>query len=352
MSRLAVVTLLLAIAAGPLGAQVQVRSQAAEIRLTGRVQTQFNTTSVTGEPGSEFLIRRARFAAELTINQLVSGKIEPDYGEGTVGLRDVYLRLTFSPALRATFGQFKRPFDLFQLTSSTDILVIERTGKIRGVGACSGPGGVCSLSQLTEKLQFSDRDIGAMLDGVHHSGKVGYMVAITNGAGQNVADENGGKSFAGRLRATPSENLAIAVNLGLHDYVHPTRGDERAAAWGADLEAGSFEEGMHVQLGVVGGENWRNLVAGDPSTFLAAQAIVTYKVPLASTRYVTHVDPVGRLSWGDPNTAIGNDDGVLLTPGVVLHFAPRNKLAVNLDFWSPAQGPSEWSLKMQSYLYF
>lgn len=352
MSKQPVVTLALALMASPLAAQVQVRSQAVEIRLTGRVQTQFNATSVAGERRTEFLIRRARFTAEVQLTDFVSGKIEPEYGENRVQLRDVWLRLTFSPALRATFGQFKRPFDLFELTSSTDILVIERAGRIRGVSGCRGPGGVCSLSQLTEKLQFSDRDIGMMLDGADRTGKVGYMIAVTNGVGHNTFDENGAKSFSGRVRVTPRSNLTIAGNVALHDYVDLLTGDEFALAWGGDVEIGNYDRGLHVQTGVVGGENWLNLLAAGPSTFLTAQGIASYKLVPAPNRYVTGIEPLVRLSWGDPDTDVADDYGVLITPGLVFHFAPWNKLAVNADVWSPAQGSTEWSLKVQSYFFF
>ena len=54
---------------------------------------------------------------------------------------DAYVRLTFGSGFRATIGQFKRPFDVFELTSSTQTLVIERAGGVDGVSACAGPGG-------------------------------------------------------------------------------------------------------------------------------------------------------------------------------------------------------------------
>ncbi len=331
-------------------AQVSVSSQAAQIRLSGRAQAQFNTTSAQGVPASAFLIRRARFSAEVKVNDLVSGKVEPEYGEGRVQLRDAYLRLSFGPALRVTAGQFKRPFDLFEITSSTQILVIERAGDIRGVDACAGPGGVCSFSRLTAKLEFADRDIGVMVDGTDRSGRLSYFAAVTNGAGQNRSDENGAKSFTVRARLALAENVAVAANLALHDYVAGGR-DARAAAWGGDLEIGSFQKGWHLQAGVVGGENWRNLTAGDPSTFLALQGILTYKSLISGSSYLEAVEPVGRLSWSDPALGEAADGGWLLTPGIVLHFTGRNKLAANVDWWR-SSGVTEWSLKIQSYLYF
>lgn len=339
-----------------LAGQVRVESRAVEIEITGRVHTQFNTTSVDqdGLPSTELLVRRARLTGEITVSDFVSGKVQPEFGDGEVELKDAYVRLTFSPAFRATLGQFKRPFDLFELTSSTQILVIERAGGVRGVDTCAGPGGLCSFSRFTEKLAYADRDIGVLLDGRSTGGAVRYMASATNGAGANTSEENDGKSFSGRLEVTPTPDLTISGNVGLHDFVDEIEGDDDyAVAFGGDVEWGNFDRGLHVQAALVAGDNWQNpSVAGDPSSFLTAQGIVSYRHPIDGNAYVNGIEPVGRISWGDPDTDVDDDEGVLLTPGLMLHFVGRNKIAVNVDIWSPSQGDTEWSLKAQSYLHF
>ena len=333
-------------------AQVELKSKAAEVTITGRVHLQWNHTSVDDEISNEFLMRRARLTAELKINDFISGKVQPDFGEGDISLKDAYLRLTFDPAFRATLGQFKRPFDVFELTSSTQILVVERAGGIRGVDACTGPGGACTFSRLTEKLQFADRDIGLLVDGEDGSGRFSYAVSVTNGTGQNVVDENGSKSFTGRVGVTPKKDVTIAAHVGAHDYVDPTTGDEYAVGFGGDVEIGNYSEGLHVQAGVVTGDNWRNLLSGGPGKFLSTQVIVTYKFAVAENPFISHVEPVGRVSWGDPDTDLADDDEWLFTPGFVVYFSGRNKIGVNFDVWSPGAGSTETSLKVQAYLHF
>jgi len=339
-------------AAAPVEAQVEVKSRAVELTITGRVHTQFNSTSVSGEPASEFLLRRARLTAEIKVNDFVSGKIQPDYGEGKLSLKDAYVRLTFAPAFRATLGQFKRPFDVFELTSSTEIVVVERAGGVNGVDTCPGPGGICSFSRFTEKLQYSDRDIGVMLDGRSKDGRVSYMAAITNGTGANTTDENGTRSYSGRVAFEPLADVVVAGNVGVHDYVDPATGNEYAVAYGGDVEIGNFSRGFHMQAGLTVGDNWQHLVGGQPSTFVTGQGIVTYKVPIADNRFLAAVEPVGRVSWGDPNSDAIDDEGWLITPGLVFHFTGRNKIGANVDIWTPAAGDTEWSVKIQSYLHF
>ena len=338
--------------ADPAAAQTTVHTQAVEISLSGRLHTQLNTTSVATEPGEEMLIRRARFDAAVKINDFVSGLVEPEYGGGKAELKVAYLRLAFGPALNATIGQYKRPFDLFTLTSSTDILVIERTGDIRGVNTCPGVGGICSYNRFLEQLQYSATDIGVILDGHDRAGRVSYAVSVMNGAGPNVPDENGTKSYTGRLSFAASPNVHVAGNVAFHDYVNPVRGNAYASALGGDLEIGTFRRGFHLQAGAVEGDNWRALVAGQPRRFLALQAIATYKVPLHYPPYADAIEPVARVSWGNPDTATPRDGGLLLTPGVVWHIAGRNKIGADVDVWHPQQGATEWGLKVQSYLFF
>lgn len=349
--RTALLTSILATAASSLPAQIQITSRALTLDVGGRLHSQFNTTSDAGEPASEFLIRRARLEIGVTVSDFVSGAIQPDFGEGGLSLKDAYVQLSFSPQFEARVGQFKRPFDLFELTSSTQTLVIERDGEIRGVDTCAGTGSICSFSRFTEELEYADRDIGVQIQGQSKSGRFTYLAAITNGAGANRADENGAKSLTGRVEFAAQERLSIGVNLGLHDYVRGPD-DEYAVALGGDVAYGDYDRGLHVQGGLVVGDNWQNLVAGDPATFATAQAIVSYKLPLRRGRRIQAVEPVGRLSWGDPNTDGADDAGLLFTPGFVIHFTGRNKIAANLDVWSPSVGDTEVSLKVQSYLHF
>lgn len=337
---------------------VKIRARAVEIGISGRVHEQFNTTSVTGEPGSEFLIRRARPEFDITVSDFVEGKLSADFGEGELDLKDAYVKLDFDPALQVTFGQFKRPFDLFELTSSTQILVIERTGKIRGAE-------VSSLSRFTERLRYSDRDIGVQITGRDRRGLVQWAAALTNGNGANREDEDGEKAFEGRLGVSPVKELTIWGGISTTPYAtgetaggdpDPSGDHTQAVAFQVDGEWGDFDRGPHAQAGIVWGDNWRAVEGSDVDapTFMAWQVIGTYKFPVRKSRFVQALEPVFRISQGDPDTGVEDDGGVLLTPGFVVTFAGRNKIAFNYDVWVP-QGEdldTESSFKAQAYLHF
>ncbi|MGH7545451.1 MAG: porin, partial [Gemmatimonadota bacterium] len=321
----------------------------------GRVHQQFNTSSVDGEAASAFLIRRARPELDVVINDFVEGKLSADFGEGELDLKDAYVRLNFEPALVVTLGQFKRPFDLFELTSSTQILVIERAGGIRGAT-------VTSLSRFTERLGYSDRDIGVQIAGRDRARRFQWMAAVTNGNGANTEDDDGVKAVQARLGVTPIPDLTLWAGVSSTPYGTDTTvaaadaDHEQAIAFQVDAEWGNFSRGLHVQAGVTVGDNWAPVLGdvAEAPQFLAWQVIGAYKVPVTGSRYLQAWEPVFRLSRGDPETDVDDDGGWLITPGFVLHFAGRNKLAFNYDLWSPqAAGlDTEGSFKAQAYLHF
>lgn len=344
--------LFLASGPGSGGAAGQIQVGDATLEIGGRAQFQAAHTSADGAPALDLFARRIRMTFDVSLNEWISGRIQPDFTE-SVDLRDAYVRLTVGDGFRLDMGQFKRAFDLFVLTSSTEIEEVERDGRIPGLagpGACSGVGNVCSLVRFTERLAFADRDVGFRVQGEAGS-RFEYMATVTNGTGLGRGDENDAKSAAGRLVFSLGDGVRVAGNVSVHDY--PSGGEDRyAAAWGGDLEVGDFRApGVHVRVGLVGGDNWRAAPVDEP-TFLSTQGIVTWYRPVGDAGPVVAVEPLARASWGDPDLDSDDDGGLLLTPGFAVYFGGRNKLTANLDVYAPGQGDAEFSLKLQSFFHF
>ena len=143
--------------------------------------------------------------------------------------------------------------------------------------------------------------------------------------------------------APSSVSTTIPTRRGNTDY---------GTAFGADLEWGGWYEGLHLQAAMVGGDNWKELEAsGDPARFLSGQAVLTYYIPIDSDRWAA-VEPLIRISWGDPDTDAADDAAWLITPGLSLFVSGRNKIGTNLDIYLPQEGDSEMSFKVQAFLYF
>ncbi|MGE0161183.1 MAG: porin [Gemmatimonadales bacterium] len=345
---IALASLLTALAATPaLSQQFEAFGNAARVSIGGRFNPQFAWSSV-GAAENDFFIRRARLTFNLTVNDFIDARIEPDFA-GTTSLRDAWVRFNFSDAFTLAAGQFKRGFDIFTLSSSVDLSLIERDGRVEGLSTCSGVGSVCSFGRFMESLQYADRDMGLRVEGA--SERVSYIVTLTNGTGLNSADENDTKSAAGRLTVALTDDVRLTSQLSLHDYVDAD-GDATAIAFGGDVEVGTWRDGMHLQAGLVTGDNWMILDPSlDPASFLAMQGVVTYYMPMDGTRLIG-VEPLARVSWADPDTDSDDDAGIVFTPGLMFYLVGRTKIGANLDIYSPQTGSQETSLKIQTFLYY
>ena len=156
--------------------------------------------------------------------------------------------------------------------------------------------------------------------------------------------------------ATPAlivgDDMVVSGQLGLHDYVDPD-GNAKAFAFGGDVDYGTWRDGLHLRGSLVAGDNWLDLEAGtlDAATFLTFQAIGTYYFPMDHER-LDGIEPLARVSFGDPNTDADDDGGILVTPGIMFYVTGRNRIGANLDIYSPQAGDKEFSFQIETTLYF
>lgn len=370
------------------GQQVQVSSRAAEITIGGRLQTQLAGSSCAsfagdgaGEgtactrdvPAADLFLRRARLELHIRFNDWIEGVLQPDFAEiDAVELKDAYARVNLQPGAehphaRIAVGHFKRPFDGFQMTSSTQILTIERDVDVPGV-----PGEVgLSLDELTTRNNLSDRDVGVMVDGSTPDGRVHYWLGAFNGRGPtDDSDLDTEKQVVGRVAvdlAAGSLPLQLAIAGAVTDIPF-TQADGRLdaryfGAFEAWAELGDFDGGPHVQAGLVAGKNALEAEGGgipdlrsdEPlASMLAWQAIGSYRIDVADSYFFEAIEPLLRVTMANPNTDLGDDDVWGFTPGLQVFFAGRNKLALNWDFLVFASDAldSESSFKAQYQFHF
>lgn len=360
-----------------LGAQTT-DPESVKLKLTGRAEVQYNTTSAGrddagsggGIPSSTFETRRIRLAAELEIDDWITGVIEPEYALGKATLKNAFVNLAIDPRLQLRVGQFKKPFSMLHLTSSTKFLTIERGARIRGAadGYAVSPdarpvldwNGSPVLADeygMLESLGYLGFDIGAEVHG--RLGRMGYHLGVFNGAGANERDQNDGKSVVSRLTYQPWQGVPLVLGAAA-SYREATATREGpggepmfealdGTALEVDAEWGAFRRpGLHVVVEAATGDD----LAGE-KRFLGAQGIVANFRPLDGKR-LQGVEPLVRISYGDPDLDRSRDHGWFLTPGVNLYFGGRNRFMINWDVYVPGNDRlrTEHSLKMQAQLYF
>lgn len=345
------------IAAGPTAGQGVPK---VEVRMTGRVQAQFHTSSVA-DAASTFDLRRVRIGADVRVGEALRGFIEPEYALGALRLKQAWVEYDAMSWLTVRAGQFKKPFGLIELTSSTQIPTIERGLRMRGIAASYAAqdevGGAPVLGDadgpllgehqwLLNALGYQSYDIGAAVHGA--LGALEYQAGVFNGAGADAIDGDEGKAFAARLAYALSDAFTLGAAVS-----RSNPGDDVAdgdgVAFEIDAEWGGFRRaGPHVLAEFALGDN--RAVADD---FRAAQIMTAWFAPV-SAGGVEGVEPVLRGGWADPAADRDDDAGLLVTPGFNVYFHGRNRLMANWDVFVP-QGErfeTEHSLKLQAQLHF
>lgn len=304
-------------------AQVAVDSDALEITVGGRVQTQFNTTTIAEEAPSELILRRVRLEFEVRLNDLVFAAIEPEFAGGATTLKDAFVRLDFSPAVKVLAGQAYRPFGLIEQTSSARILPIERGLRVRGLDAADH-------YTLVNGLRYSDREIGVQVMGAPGFLPLGmtYQAGVFRGPLHGQSNIEDSYQSAARLTVNPLDVLRLGAGWSSRDFVAtPASASDpfvRGHAFEVDFELGSYDPGLHVLGEVAFGD-------ADPGSdvgFFGAQGWLAWRsAPLS--RVISAVEPLVRASYGEVDGAAYST--TLVTPGVNVYFGGRNRLMVNYD---------------------
>lgn len=277
---------------------VQQRGPELKLVLGGFVQVNFEDGDVSAFEGrfgqtaikDRFRLRRARINLTGDFAEQFDFKMEGDFGQsdGTSGNRtafsatDIWVNWHQFPAAQIKVGQYKAPFGLEQLTSSTKLLTIERS---------------IATGAITPQRQIGIELWGTPLSNIWPEQKdlLTYYAGIFNGNGRNVSvNDNNNFMYVGRLELMPFKgkifgqesflklggdvlnsrddagtNISQTGNLLVNDdgslspFVLPSA-DERTA-WSVDawLEVGPFDLiGEYLQERVQG-----RTVNGEPPAF-------------------------------------------------------------------------------------
>ena len=177
----------------PLGVRGQTKNPASPLQWSGYGHVQYD--GVEGSADT-FKVRRARVAARWSILDNLRCKILVEAVQNPI-LLDFQLDWKWNDAAALRLGQFKVPFSLENLQSSTDLDTVNRSNTVERL--CPG-----------RQNGAKGRDVGAALTG--SLSRFGYTVALFNGAGINRVDSDTRKDFAARLVFASSSRLAAGVS--------------------------------------------------------------------------------------------------------------------------------------------
>ncbi len=193
------------------------RPEYPSFRLNGYIQARY---TLTDEGTHEFSIKRARLGLKGEILENMNYKLQLDGVKSPI-LMDAQVEWSVIPKAKLTFGQFKIPFSIENLTSSSSLDNVNRTQTVEEL--CPG-----------QDIGASGRDIGMAVSGKFSF--LEYSVGIFNGSGINRRDTNEKKDLVGRLVFHPIDSLSVGVS----QYV----GDQRPSA--ADPHVSRDRTGVDV----------------------------------------------------------------------------------------------------------
>lgn len=341
----AAVGLGLALGLAPHLAAQEIRARGgSSVTIGGRVQAQYEASSVEGTPSS-FFVRRAWVTMDGRLNDLVTGRAQYDVNGATV--LEAYLELTPSEALQIQLGQFKKGISYFWLVSNAWLPIIERDARITGVDDCPGVGGVCSYGRLTGALGLDNYEPGILAQG-RLGERFGYRFTLTNGEGIGGRDVNRGKSASTQLSLFPGGSSRVSAYLAL-DETLDSRGETMGVpAYGAEVEFGTWMGGPHLIASILQGRNWK---LSDDAKFSAFQLMAFWYLSVAPESGIAGIEPMLRLSLVDPGVEGPDNVAGVVTPGVMVYFVGRNGISTNVDLYTSGER-TEWSLKVQAFAIF
>lgn len=347
-------------------------AQAPNIRVSGRMQAQYRLSSGDSsgnynplQVSNGFEVRRLRIQADVRFGDNMLLVIQPSFEMGALRMRDAFVRVGLNPRFGVTLGQEKSPFQRYELNSSNNLLSIERGVRILRLGGREG------LNDLLSANGYVSHDLGAFVDFAGPDNKVAVKVGVQNGSRESSADVNNAKSFFGRATAaviTNADNqpmLQLGASFASRDRAicqtlasvgsatcnaYYADSSKTTTAFGVDAEWGGFRPGFHVFVDFATGDNvplatrkaaGRNTgnldsASAPIATFMGLSVIGAYRINTSGpdTRLIKIFEPALRVDYLDPDTDVGDNQGLLITPVLNIYFANSVVLRAGFDFYS------------------
>lgn len=336
-------------AATPVRAQPEVR---ARLGAYLQVETQWSSLGTREDGNITTDLHRVRPRVDFEVGEWISGRIEPDFAGGRVRLRSAYIAFDLGGA-ELTFGQFKKPFGLIQLTSSSAIPVIERPTAIAGlndrfdglplVELPDGRSIVPDEQTILDLQAFQGYAVGAAVGG--DAGRLSWQAGIFEGPVESTALGRSGVAGRATFAVVPDVRVGAGVS---HSRLRFEDEERDGTAGSVEVAVGQpARPGFGVLSEGVFGSG-----AGTGTNFAGAHAIVWWHG--ATSGRITGVEPLARVSWGDPDTDGEEDAGMLFTAGVNLYMGGLNRLMLNWDVYRSSFDSigTESALRVQAQVRF
>ncbi|NQT24908.1 hypothetical protein HQ585_06120 [candidate division KSB1 bacterium] len=291
------------------------------VSVMGFFQPQFEYLQETEEMTFDF--NRARIGlvgnVPYDISYYMFVEYSPSKGEHPY-LLDAFITYSrLAPYFKISMGQFKAPFSLERNTGCSALHTINR-------------------SMVVNQLAM-DRDMGVMLMG-NVKEKVKYNVALMNGTGVGLRDDNEGEDITGRIVFSPTKCLDIggSFRFGSAKAAVANADDDERKAFGGDV---SFKKGdLLVQGEYIQREDIGSYTTGGG----CGEPLEIHEGSVKRNGYFVQalymlpfsLQPVVKYETFDQNIDVENDQRSIITFGFNYFLNEWTRLQVNYRYCAEA----------------
>lgn len=294
------------------------------IKIFGYIQPQFdyNFQGEDVDNDNTFKFKRARFG--------VRGKIYDKFSyyfmleaspfvsdDQEAYLMDAFVTYNADNWARISMGTFKQPFSLDVSTPCHGLTTIER-------------------SIVADQLVAPQRDFGLAVFGGNKYNKLNYAVALMNGRGLKVKDDNTKKDIVGRVTYKVFSYLTVGASFR-HGYPIPNNNDDDRTSFGGEfkLELDKFalqgeyiyDEGAYFS-GAAGGCGTTPVALGEKRD--GAYLMASYKVN-------EKFQPVLKYEFFDPDLDRKDDGSYMERMTIGANYFFNDKIRFQLNYLANIQ---------------
>jgi len=303
------------------------------INIFGYIQPQYqyqmlgeNGAFTKNEDQSSFSFKRARLGVIGNIPYDFTYYFMMEYSpERGIGINDAIITYNRFPFAKFSAGMFKAPFSAEQIQGCHKLYTIDR-------------------STVVNQLAGPIRDTGIMLSGsldsiagIKNKKLISYNLALFNGEGRGVIDQDNRKSFVARLAVSPVKHFSIGGNykFGKTPNTDTTLDDDTSSRFGIDLKVdykNFIVLGEYISASDVGSYTTGGGCSGEPIE--THQGSLDRNGYFVTALYKTpwNFEPVFKYETFDADVDVDGDIVNTMTFGVNYFFNEWTRLQINYKY--------------------
>ncbi len=266
----------------------------------------------------------------LQFDGAVDRNTSPNTGSGEVvtRLKDAYIFWNAFDFLGVKFGQFKPPYDVEEIFSTSEILFVDRSVGSRGVQGVEGFNQPGLSIQREVGLEFGTPGYFPFASGDEPEGfGVSYGIAMTNGETANrTLNDNDQLAYYGRLGLHWGDLVRVGGAYFVNNSLvgeQPDVIEEDRSGFTADLTFTGF--------GVTAVASYIQNTTATPDVDVNPEEVGTaYQASLAYKEPFFGFQPAVRYAYYDPTDALENDALTYITVGV--NYLPDYPIRLTVNY--------------------